>query len=150
MLRRKTILTTAAVLAVCAAPAPASTYEDLRSPDAGDAARQVGAVTETSQDLRSPDARDAAANRGLYEPARGPYGLERDYGSPDAADAARDLPPVRIAAPALEVHEPSGGFDWGDAGIGAAGLLGLLSITAGSVLFIAGRRRRGGFRVATR
>jgi hypothetical protein len=171
MLRRKTILTTAAVMAVCAAPASATTYDDLRSPDAKDAAReagavtgpsqdlrspdaqdaarQAGAVTETGQDLRSPDAQDAAASRGLYESGRGPYVLDRGYGSPDAADVARDLPPVRISAPVVQASAPSGGFDWGDAGIGAAGMLGLFSIAAGSVLLMTGRRRRGALRAVT-
>jgi hypothetical protein len=192
MLRRKTILTTAAVMAVCAAPASATTYDDLRSPDAKDAAREAGAVTgpsqdlrspdardaarqigaatetsqdlrspdardaarqagavsETSQDLRSPDAHDAAANRGLYEFERGPYVLERGYGSPDAVDVARDLPPVQIPAPVVAVTDSPSGFDWGDAGIGAAGTLGLFSIAAGLALMLTARRRRRTLRVA--
>jgi hypothetical protein len=148
MIRRNSILTTAAVLAVLAAPASADTYQDLRSPDAKDAAREAGVVTGPTQDLRSPDAADAAQHRGLYENERGPYVLERNYGSPDAADAARDLPPVQISAPVVEIREPSGGFDWGDAGIGAAGTLALFSIAAGSALLISSRRRRRGFRVA--
>ena len=60
----------------------------------------------------------------------------------------RDLPPVQIPAPVVEVDEPSGGFDWGDAGIGAAGMLGLFSIAAGSSLLLMGRRRRRGIQVA--
>jgi hypothetical protein len=128
MLRGKTILTTTALLAVCAGAASASQYEDLRSPDAV----------------------DAAEHRGLYEPEQGPFALNRDYGSPDAADAARDLPPVHIPAPVVTVtRSPSGGFDWGDAGIGAAGMLGLFSIAAGTALVVTGRRRRGTPRTAT-
>ena len=148
MLRRKTILTTAAVMAVCAAPASATTYDDLRSPDAKDAAREAGAVTQTSQDLRSPDAKDAAASRGLYESERGPYVLDRGYGSPDAVDVARDLPPVQIQAPVVAVTDSPSGFDWGDAGIGAAGMLGLFSIAAGLALMLTARRRRRTLRVA--
>ena len=45
---------------------------------------------------------------------------------------------------------PSSGFDWGDAAIGAAGMLGLFSIAAGSTLLITNRRRRRGLPVATR
>ena len=52
----------------------------------------------------------------------------------------------REAATATAV--PSSGFDWGDAGIGAAGMLGLFSIAAGSTLLIMNRRRRRGFQVA--
>jgi hypothetical protein len=149
MLRRNHLITTAALMAVCAVPASAQTYQDLRSPDAKDAAREAGVVQQPTQDLRSPDAEDAAQHRGIYETDKGPYVLDREFGSPDAADAARDVPPVRIPAPVVQVTEsPSGGFDWGDAGIGAAGMLGLFSIAAGSALLIAGRRRRGGVRVA--
>ena len=181
MLRRSHILTTAALVAVCAVPttaiaqqdlrmpdtrdaaaasgdvpsppssiaADADGYQDLRSPDAKDAAREAGTAPEPAQDLRSPDASDAAAHRGLYQPDRGPYVLDRHYGSPDAVDAARDLPPVQIPQPVVQVRElPSSGFDWGDAGIGAAGMLALFSIAAGSALLITGRRRRRGFRVA--
>ena len=167
MLRRNHLIVTAALVAVCAVPATASagvtggvtpppssiaagegdTYQDLRSPDAKDAAREAGTVSGPSQDLRSPDAVDAAAQRGVYS-NRGPYVLGREYGSPDAVDAGRDLPPVQIPAPVVQVDEPSGGFDWGDAGIGAAGMLGLFSIAAGSSLLLMGRRRRRGIQVA--
>ena len=40
------------------------------------------------------------------------------------------------------------GFDWGDAGIGAAGMLALFSIAAGSALMLTGRKRRRGVKVA--
>jgi hypothetical protein len=170
MLRRNHILTTAALLAVCATPASAATfedlhgasgdvapppssiaasaadeYQDLRSPDAKDAA----AAAEAGQDLRSPDAVDAAAHRGLYASDPDGYVLNRDYGSPDAVDAARDLPPVQLPTPVVEVKgSPTSGFDWGDAGIGAAGMLGLFSIAAGSALLLTARRRRQGVEVA--
>ena len=174
MLRRNHLIVIAALVAVCAVPGTASAwqttgtpdqqanevapppssiaasagdeYQDLRSPDAKDAAVQATA-TQPGQDLRSPDAVDAAAQRGIYENEK-PYVLTRDYGSPDAADAARDLQPVNIPAPVVEVNEPSTGFDWGDAGIGAAGMLGLFSIAAGSALLLVGRRRRSGLGVA--
>ena len=146
MLRRSHILTTTALLAVCAAPASAITHEDLHAPSAKGAAHQTSPQPSTGgQDLRSPDARDAAEHRGPYEADRGPYVLNRDYGSPDAADAARDLPPVQIPTPVVQVRQPpSGGFDWGDAGIGAAGMLALFSIAAGSALLLTGRKRRQG------
>jgi hypothetical protein len=137
MLRLSHILTTTALLAVCAAPASAITYEDMRS-------SYQPAVK--GQDLRSPDARDAAEHRGIYaaKPDTGPYVLNRDYGSPDAADAARDLPPVQIPAPVVTVDNPSTGFEWGDAGIGAAGMLALLCISLGLTMgAVQSRRRRG-------
>ena len=180
MLRRSHILTTAALLAVCAVPASAAPYEDLRAGGAAansDVAPPPSSIAASAadeyQDLRSPDTVDAAEQRGLHEADRSPYALNRGYGSPDAADAARDLPPVthsapgiytdserrfvespevqqmvnRIigeitaASPVVEVRGPSGGFDWADAGIGAAGMLALLSIAAGSALMLTGRRR---------
>jgi hypothetical protein len=145
MTRRTHILTTAAVLAVCAAPASAAQasavpYEHYRS--------SYQPAPQGGQDLRSPDAVDAAAHRGLYEAKKDPRVLNRDYGSPDAADAARNLPPVQVATPTIEVREASGGFNWGDAGIGAAGMLALFSIAAGSALLLGGRRRRAGVRAA--
>jgi hypothetical protein len=176
MLRRSHILTTAALLAVCATPASAATYEQLR-------AGASGASADESQDLRSPDAVDAAGHRGLYAADRDQYALNRDYGSPDAADVARDLPSapsvthagpgpytdserrlvgspevqdmvrraiteIRATPTVTTVHEPSEGFDWGDAGIGAAGMLALFSIAGGSALMLSERRRRRGVGVA--
>ncbi len=165
MLRLSHILTTAALVAVCAVPASAhtgwrSSYQPVPAADTGQ-----------GQDLRSPDAVDAAQHRGLYAserdaghppsyvlnrdygspdaadraPAGDPssFVLNRNYGSPDAADAARNLPPVQTAV--LEPRNASsGGFDWGDAGIGAAGMLALFSIAGGSALLLTGRKRRHG------
>jgi hypothetical protein len=56
---------------------------------------------------------------------------------------------IRATPAVVEIDAPSGGFDWGDAGIGAAGMVALFSIAAGSALLIAGRRRRHGVKVAT-
>lgn len=135
------ILTTAAVMAVLAGPASAATSEErFRTSYQPAPAEPTG-----GQDLRSPDAVDAAAHRGIYaqETKREPYVLNRDYGSPDAADAARDLPPVQVPVVAAQPN-PSGGFDWGDAGIGAAGMFGLFSIAGACALMLGGRRRRHG------
>jgi hypothetical protein len=40
----------------------------------------------------------------------------------------------------VHVTAPSGGFDWGDAGVGAGGMLALILIAAGGVLTMARRR----------
>jgi hypothetical protein len=56
---------------------------------------------------------------------------------------------IRATPTVISVDAPSGGFDWGDAGIGAAGMLALFSLAAGSALLIGGRRRRHGVKVAT-
>ena len=112
-MRRTHLITTAALVAACAMPATAAAQgQDLRSPDARDAA---AASTQTAyQDLRSPDARDVGR------------------------------PPVQVA-PVVEIRDaPGNGFDWGDAGIGAAGLLAMLSIAGGLALMVTTRRRRRG------
>jgi hypothetical protein len=155
MLRLSHILTTAALVAVCAAPASAATFEELHSTAQSDGASKAVADTGwrssyqpappsrgayvLNRDYGSPDAVDAAP-----KPAgRDEYVLNRNYGSPDAVDAARDLPPVQTAV--LEPRDvASGGFDWGDAGIGAAGMLAIFSIAGGSALLLTGRKRRHG------
>jgi hypothetical protein len=158
MLRLSHILTTAALVAVSAAPASAATFEQLHS----DSSKSQGQAYVLNRDYGSPDRIDAASksqgkadvldrNYGSpdaldasRQPAeRGTYVLNRDYGSPDAADAARNLPPVQTAV--LEPRDvSSGGFDWGDAGIGAAGMLALFSIAGGAALLLTGRRRGHG------
>jgi hypothetical protein len=121
-----------------AAPPPPSSigqsaaeqYQDLRSPDARDAAqrdlaRQTGAIAEHAsgatparQDLRSPDTRDAAAGRGTFN-------------SPEVTV-------VKLAQPS---PSSDSGLDWGDAGIGAAGLLGLLLLGLGGTVAVMHRRQ---------
>jgi hypothetical protein len=142
MLRLSHILTTAALLAVCATPASAVTFEDLHS-NGSSATVDVppppssiaASAAEDYRDLRSPDARDAATSV--------------DLRSPDARDAARDVPPVQLPTPVIEVKgNPSSGFDWGDAGIGAAGMFALFGIVGGVALLLTARRRRQQVRVA--
>jgi hypothetical protein len=117
------------------------TYSDLRSPDARDAAIQA-TEPQVAQDLRSPDARDAAVQAAKPTPQ-----VAQDLRSPDARDVGRVSPPVQ--QPVVEIREvPSNGFDWGDAGIGAAGILAMLSIAAGFTLLVGTRRRRRGVQPA--
>jgi hypothetical protein len=69
--------------------------------------------------------------------------------APAAASARFDLnPPAASTTPSpqpavqiVRVSAPSG-FDWGDAGIGAAGALGLSTLAIGGGLVIAGKKRR--------
>jgi hypothetical protein len=63
-------------------------------------------------------------------------------GPPTTPPPVRTVEVVRVAAP--------GGFDWGDAGIGAVGGLGLATLAVGGGLVIAQRRgRRSGASPAT-
>jgi hypothetical protein len=134
-------LATILAVATLAAPAAASTGQDLRSPDARDVAagRTIGrAAAPIGQDLRSPDARDVAAGRTIGT-AAAPIG--QDLRSPDARDAAAGRSTADIAAPVLEVTS-AGGFDWGDAAIGAGGATGLLAISLAGAMTLRRRQTR--------
>jgi hypothetical protein len=129
--------TVATVLVLSATFAPSAlAQQDFGSPDARDAALQsVGG----QQDFRSPDARDAALQSVQPEITQSPSAL-RDLRSPDARDAARDI--VQVPQTPVVVAEPSSGFEWGDAGIGAGVLCGVLALLLGG--FVLTRRRHGG------
>src|SRR6478752_985974 len=118
----KITLTTMVVTAAVTSAAGARSYV---SPDARDSGRHLAGAAPTSnlngRDLVSPDARDSARNRvATYQPGRAPI--------------VQPQQPVLLA--------PSNGFSWGDAGIGAAGMLALIALVAGT-LMIGSHRRRG-------
>jgi hypothetical protein len=127
MLRRSNIL--AAALALCCALAPAAAADPFT-----DAERKlVDEYTERSL--------------GAHHSQPGPFtDSERKLvESPEVQGMVdRVSSEIRATPAVVEVQAPSGGFDWGDAGIGAAGMLALFSIAGGAALLIAGRRRRGG------
>jgi hypothetical protein len=143
------------------ATSSAGEYQDLRSPDTKDAAEQSGLHKADSgpyvldRDYGSPDAADAArdlpsapvvthAGPGIYTDAE-----RKLVESPEVQQMQhRVAGEISASAPVVEVRGPSGGFDWGDAGIGAAGMVALFSIAAGSALLLMERRRRRGVRVA--
>jgi hypothetical protein len=128
MLRRSHILTAVVVLVAFAALVP-SAYA-VYGP-----ATPAQSADQGYQDLRSPDARDAKT-----EPVTQ---VAQDLRSPDARDAG--LPEQAAPDTVVAIREvPGSGFDWGDAGIGAAGILALLSIAGGLALMVTSRRRRGG------
>jgi hypothetical protein len=103
-------------------------------------------AAEPAQDLRSPDARDAAAlaQERYYSSDDGPA---QDLRSPDARDAELishgllRLEPTRTPAPAT-VATPSSGFDWVDAAIGAAAALGIALLASGAALVVRRRSHR--------
>jgi len=117
---RHLIHTAALGLAVAAVAAPvAAAQQDLRSPDAADAAH--GAALQQVQDNRSPDARDAAEGRGTFSAPR--------------------VTVVKVTEPlAGSVND---GLDWGDAGIGAGAVLALVLLAVGGALMVTHRRRDG-------
>jgi hypothetical protein len=176
MLRRSQTLTATALALLCVAAPTAGASIGLAGQTAPPPSSIAQSDEKAYQDLRSPDAVDAAGHRGLHEADKAPYTLNRDYGSPDAVDAAREVPQAqgqpgpfteaertlvespevqqmlhdisRSIGPVVEVDSPSNGFDWGDAGIGAAGMLALFGIAGGSALLLTGRKRRRAVRVA--
>ena len=92
---RRTLTAVLAAVALISPAAAQAQSQDLRSPDARDAARPTVAQPAPGQDLRSPDARDAA------RPTVGPRPIGQDLRSPDTRDiATRQAPP--IAAPASQ------------------------------------------------
>jgi hypothetical protein len=107
--------TVAVGLALAAlAPATALASDDLRSPDARDAAT---ASTAASVDLRTPDAHDAADGRSAA-------------GSPSVLV-------VRMSQPSASAGS---GIDWGDMAVGAGGAVLVLALTAGGTLAVQRRR----------
>jgi len=114
----------------------AAPAQDLRSPDARDAAllRSRPVVDAAPrQDLRSPDARHAALLRSRPVVDAAP---RQDLRSPDTRDAARPRPaPIAgLGAAPPPVRPPD--FDWPSAGIGAGTALAILAGIA-----LVGRRR---------
>ena len=106
----------------------------------------------------TPEATSANARRAAQEGQGYPPGffterereIVRDYQR--TPEYKRSLDQTRLERLAREagtttLEAPSGGFDWGDAGIGAAGMLALFSIGAGSTLLLTNRRRRRGLQV---
>jgi hypothetical protein len=89
------------------------TMNDLRTPDAVDAG--TPATTTAGTDLRTPDAVDHGLGRGTFN--------------------APDVTVVKVVDPL-----PTTAFDWGDAGIGAGGLLGLILVGLGGTLVVSHRR----------
>ena len=123
------------LLAALAAPAAAAMPVDPVSPPQTSSATSTTSPTPR-QDLRSPDAVDAATN---------PW---QDLRAPDVRDAAEGR--GTFSAPAVTVVEApkaapasSDGIEWGDAGIGAGVLLGLLMLGLGGTVAVVHHRRGG-------
>jgi hypothetical protein len=84
------------------------------------------------QDLRNPDTRDVAE------------GAKLDLRNPDTRDAAEagDTSPEVTVVSRVPVAPPArgSGLDWGDAGIGAGAMLGLVLLAAAGILAVSHRR----------
>jgi hypothetical protein len=116
------IVTVALPASAGAAPSPA---QDLRNPD-----RRAPVVVNDvpAQDLRNPDNR-------TYQPQV----PGQDLRNPDRrAPVTGSEVITKIPAPAPVASD---GFDWTDAGIGAAGGLAVISLAGGLAMAMAHRRR---------
>jgi hypothetical protein len=102
-------------LAALAASTASAKPVDLRS-QMGTSSLAGTTSATPRQDLRSPDTRDYAAGRGTF--------------------SAPEVTVVKVTEPA----PPSTGIDWGDTGIGAGGMLGLVLLALGSILAVVHRR----------
>ena len=124
MLTLKHLGATTLLVASIAMPATAAAQvQDLRSPD-----RQFPSAPAQTQDLRNADRRAAA-------PVQAQDLRNADRRSPLTVDP---VPAEASVVTAIEV--PGDGFDWADAGIGAAGGIALLAILAGLAMAVTHRR----------
>jgi hypothetical protein len=144
-----TVLKLTTALMIAAAVWPAGSYA-MTEPGALVAPKPVPeAAVSPPHDLRTPDNRmtdiamaqeryDGSYDGGASEPAQG-------LRSPDGRDAARDVAATPVASTAVPHGRPtpsvSDGFEWSDAGLGAAVMLVLVSAAGGAVL-LAGRSQR--------
>ena len=115
-------LAAAIAVVALAAPATSAAYQDLRNPDTRDAAAasQEAAIEAQRekpgyQDLRNPDTRHPAIE------------------SPRGGVTETPQPPEIAQSP---------GFDWGDAGIGAGAVLGVVLILLSVMFAVVHRRNR--------
>jgi len=63
-----------------------------------------------------------------------------DLRSPDAKAAAADPGALTYATPTVIKVGSSGGFDWGDAGIEAGGMLAVVALAGGGLVLVSRRR----------
>jgi hypothetical protein len=98
----------------------------------------VAAAAPSASARAIDDALPAATNAGLSptDASDGYAGL-----GPTNTSAGQTSRAVGSDAVTRTVEVRSSGFDWEDAGLGAAGMLSLLGLGTGAVVF--GRRRRG-------
>ena len=126
---------------------------------AGSAVAQTGQPQQSAGDLARGDALNKRYHLGKYSPAAqaGPKpdgmttqqwqaelargdALNRRYGLGAYAETG-DNPAVTTPTPPRVVSVASDGFDWGAAGIGAGGAIGLALLASGMVLVVRQTRR---------
>jgi hypothetical protein len=132
MLRIHRFTVAAVAIALCATTPAMAQSQDLRSPDAIAAGSRNAPQV---QDHRTPDAVEPV------EPTTDLRAPDNRLGQPTAGPA-----PTRVRI----VEIPSSGFRWGDAGIGAAGMLAIVMLGVGIAMTAAHHRRGGRFTTTAR
>lgn len=126
-------LTMVAALSACAVAAPtAFANTDIASPDTSKAV----VVTQPVNNIAPPDTSKAVVL------TQQPSTSSSDLRTPDATAAAVDPRSQSYATPTV-IKVGSGsdsGFSWGDAGIGAGGVLAVVALAGGGLLLITRRR----------
>jgi hypothetical protein len=122
----------AVATALCASASAVAQAQDLRSPDAVDAGQPKAPQI---QDYRTPDAVTPV------EPTTDLRAPDNRFGQPTGVPG-----PARVRI----VEIPSSGFRWGDAGIGAAGMLAIVMLGVGIAMTASHHRRGGRFTTTAR
>jgi hypothetical protein len=150
---RRTLVGVAAAIMIAAPAAPARPIDDpAQTPGSAHVPPPPSSIAQSVGveygELRSPDARGAAAGRGTVN-ARDVMSpqvftdqqhaiVERFTRSPSHQEALREAMLVKLPQPAPGRSE--GGIDWGDAGMGAAGMLALTLLAIGGTVAVSNRR----------
>jgi hypothetical protein len=151
-MRRQPIVksfTVVAALSACAVAAPtAFARTDIAPPDTSKAV----VVSEPANNIAPPDTSKAVP---ISEPVNNiappdtskavvvtqqPSTSSSDLRSPDARAAAADPRSQSDATPTVIKVGSDSGFDWGDAGIGAGGMLTVVALAGGGLLLVTRRR----------
>ena len=127
MLRIHRFTVAAVAIALCAATPAMAQSQDLCSPDTIAAGEREPPQV---QDDRAPDAVEPV------EPTTDLRAPDNRFGQPTGGPA-----PARVRI----VEVPASGFGWGDAGIGAAGMLAIVMLGVGIAMAAVHHRRGGRF-----
>ena len=139
--RRFPRLAVAMTVVGLAVPAGAVGYVGPASPqdvsDQGEQSQPQGYVEHRSADALDASIRAQQAQELERQQSQTGY---VDHRSPDATSSFVRSPAPRVAEPTIAAS--SGGFDWGDAGIGAGAALGLLLIGLSVMFTVVHHRNR--------
>ena len=125
-------LTVVAALSACAVAAPTALAR-TDAPPPPDTSK-AGPVPQQTNNIAPPDTSKAVVV------SQQPSSSSSDLRSPDAKAAAADPGAPTYATPTVIKVGSSSGFDWGDAGIGAGGMLAVVALAGGGLVLVSRRR----------